>query len=555
MIDYRAPTAELLFAMVHGAGARRMTNWDDEIAGHVLQEAARFVEGEIAPLDPVADASHAVLSDARVHLPPALVAAYGNYRDAGWTTLSADEEYGGQGLPHVLGGALTEMLAGACVSLQMVMALGQAAARAIAVSGSTDQKARYLPRLIRGEWLATMCLTESQAGSDLSTTRTLAEPAGDGSYRIRGEKIFISGGDHDLTQNILHLVLARTPGAPAGVKGLSLFLCPARLDDGSRNAVSCLRLEEKMGMHASPTCQLAFDGARAELLGGEGRGLACMFVMMNTQRIETALQGVGLAEVAGQRARAYAAERLQGKAADGKGPVTINRHADVRRMLLRQIALTEGCRALVYRIQVELELGSNPALVDFLTPVCKAFASDSACEAADLAIQIHGGYGYLTEYRVEQILRDARITRIYEGTNGIQAITLVERLLRQADGAPAAAFITDVEQAISLAVPDMARDLEEALMHWNHAAEIAAGADGERKPAADAFLRLTGLVALGAAWARMEMAADQAPLPARVRAAAQFTRRWLLPECAHLKDIVCSGWDPSEWPDAVFQAP
>ncbi|MBT0964023.1 acyl-CoA dehydrogenase family protein [Denitromonas iodatirespirans] len=551
MIDYRAPTAELLFAMVHGAGARRLANWDEDIAAQVLHEAARFIEAQIAPLDPVGDAAHAALAEGRVRLPPAFVDAYRHLRDAGWTTLSADEAWGGQALPEVLGGAVTEMLAGACVALQMVLTLGPAAVRAIAASGSPAQQARYLPRLVSGQWLATMCLTEAQAGSDLSTTRTLAEPAGDGSYRLRGEKIFISGGDHDLTENILHLVLARTPGAPAGVKGLSLFLCPAVREDGTRNAVACLRLEEKMGMHASPTCQLVFDGAHAEMLGAEGQGLAGMFVMMNAQRIETALQGVGLAEVAAQRSRAYAAQRHQGRLPGESGAVAINRHADVRRMLLQQMVLAQGCRAMVYRTQVELTLGQTPALVDFMTPVCKAFASEAGFEVAHLAIQIHGGYGYLNEYRVEQVLRDVRITSIYEGTNGIQATTLVERLLRQPDGAPAAAFAADVEAAIGVAQPAMAAALRTALAAWQTATDAAL----VRVPlgaATTGFMRLTGLVALGAAWARMEAAAHSAPNPQRTLAAAQYLRDEMLPECRQLADTVCRGCDLGALTDAVF---
>ncbi len=537
MTDYRPPTDNLLFALNHGADAARLPDWDADIVTQVLDAAADFIDGEIAPLDPIGDAIGARLVDGRVRLPAAFVDAYRRYRDAGWIGLTAPETHGGQALPHALGGVLTEMLAGACVSLQMVVALGQAAARTIAASGTPEQQARYLPPLVSGQWLATMCLTEAQAGSDLSAIRTRAEPADDGRYRLHGEKIFISGGDHDLTDNIVHLVLAHTPGAPDGVKGLSLFLSPARHDDGSRNAIACLRLEEKMGMHGSPTCQLAFDGADAEMLGAKGQGLACMFVMMNAQRIETALQAVGLAAVAAQRARAYAAERRQGRDGTGTGQVPINVHADVRRMLLHQSALTEGCRALVYRTQVELDLGQRPALVDFLTPVCKAFASDCASEVADLAIQIHGGYGYLTEYRVEQVWRDARITRIYEGTNGIQANTLVERALRAADGAGARAFAADIEAALVDATPAMAPALSSALSHWQAATDAAL----QRKPlgaAAVIYLRLTGLVALGAAWARMEAAAEHAPNPARTRAAARYAREWLLPECAHLGHLV-----------------
>jgi alkylation response protein AidB-like acyl-CoA dehydrogenase len=450
----------------------------------------------------------------------------------------------------VLASAVSEMLSGACVTFQMILSLGQGAMRAIAANGSRIQQERYLPKLVSGEWLATMCLTEPQAGSDLGLTRTMAEPVGDGRYRLTGSKIFISGGDQNMTDNIVHLVLARTPGAPAGVKGLSLFLCPAMRGEGQRNAVACVRLEEKMGMHSSPTCQMAFDGAEAEMLGTEGQGLAHMFVMMNAERIDVGIQGVGLAEVAGQRSRTYAAERRQGRAEGGSGTVSINRHADVRRMLLTQIALTEGCRALLYRTEVELELKRNAALVDFLTPVCKGFATDSAVESAQLAIQIHGGYGYLKEYRVEQILRDARITPIYEGTNGIQANTLADRVLRI--GASAEAFRGEIADAIAAAQTETKQALRDAMSAWERATEAllarpAAGA------AATSYLRLSGLVAVAAAWARLETAAEHSPNPQRTRSAAAFHRDWLLPECAHLTQLVARNLDLSTAPDEVFQ--
>jgi alkylation response protein AidB-like acyl-CoA dehydrogenase len=549
MIDYRAPVDSILFAMRHGAGAERLPHWDDEIAQQVLREAGRFIDAEIAPLDPVADAEHAVLVDGRVKVPPAFSSAYEKFCAAGWPGLAADEAFGGQGLPQVLAGGVSEMLSGACVTWQMILSLAQGAMRTIAANGDHAQKQCYLPKLVSGEWLATMCLTEPQAGSDLGRIRTTATPQADGSYRIDGGKIFISGGDQDMTENVVHLVLARTPDAPAGVKGLSLFIAPAVLPDGTRNRLACVRVEDKMGMHASPTCQMAFDGAWAERLGGEGEGLARMFVMMNAERLDVGLQGVGLAEVAGQRARAYAVERQQGR--DENGPCAIVRHADVQRMLLEQIALAEGCRALLYRTEVELELGQNLALVDFLTPVCKAFATDAAVQAAQLAIQIHGGYGYLKEYRVEQILRDARITPIYEGTNGIQAQTLADRLLKMKGGALAQAFADDLARAIVLATPATAAALTTAFAHWQTAAaallpRLASGV------AATAFMRLTGLLAVGGAWARLEDAADDSPNPARTRAAAAFYRDWLLADCGQLAERVVQGLELPPDIAAVF---
>ncbi|MCX7176590.1 MAG: acyl-CoA dehydrogenase [Proteobacteria bacterium] len=550
-MDYRSPIDDFLFTLRHGAGVERLPHWEEETARQVLAESARFIEGEIAPLDPVGDATPAQLVDGRVRVAPRFVSAYASYRDAGWGGLAVAAEYGGQELPHVLAAVISEMLAGACASFQMIVSLAHGAMRAITANGSPQQCARYMPLLASGEWLATMCLTEPQAGSDLGLISTLAEPAADGGWRITGSKIFISGGDQNMTDNILHLVLARTPGAARGVKGLSLFLCPAALADGQRNAVSCVRLEEKLGLHASPTCQMAFDGARAELLGAEGQGLAHMFVMMNAQRLDVAVQATGLAEIAGQRSRAYAAERRQGRAGDLPSPAPIQRHADVRRMLLTQMALTEGCRALILRTCVTLELGDNPALVDFLTPVCKAFTTDCAVEAAQLAIQIHGGYGYLREYRVEQILRDARITQIYEGTNGIQAATLADRVLRLNNAEAAKAFRAEIAAALALAPGATADALSVALAHWEAAVTAllkrhAAGAGATR------FMRLTGLVAVGAAWARLEAAADAAPRPQRTLAAAAFFRDWLLPECGILAESLMNYTDFAAEPEEVF---
>ncbi|MES2262724.1 MAG: acyl-CoA dehydrogenase [Pseudomonadota bacterium] len=527
-MNYLAPVPAILFALRQAADVARLPGWDDGLAEQVLSEAARFINAEISPLDALVDEAGVTLEAGRVKLAPALVQAYQRYRDGGWSGLTGPEEFGGQALPHVLASAISEMIAGACMSFQMLVGLPPAAARVIELAGTAGQRLRYLPPLISGEWLSSMCLTEPQAGSDLGRIACQARPDGHG-YTLHGGKIFISGGDHDATGNIVHLVLARTPQAPAGVKGLSLFVAPAVLPDGERNAITCVTVERKMGLHGSPTCQLAFDGAQAELLGSEGDGLALMFGMMNAARIEVALQGVGLAEIATQRAWRYASERLQGRGAGGPGPVPLTEHADVQRMLLTQAALGEGCRALIYRVAVEHALHHDSPLVNFLTPVCKAFASDCGVEAAQLAIQVHGGYGFLQEYRVEQILRDARITQIYEGANGIHAAALSERMLRIDGGAPASAFRVFVQQAMELALPETANKLQCALAAWDQATGVQRQAPAGMQ--AYDYLRLTGLLAVGAAWARMEAAAEHAPHPERTRAAARFYREWLLPEC------------------------
>ena len=538
MLDYRSPVADILFALRAAAGADRLPGWDDDLARTVLDQAGRLVDEVVAPLDPLGDTHPARLEDGRVRLPPGFAAAYALYRDGGWPGLAVAEAEGGQGLPHVLAGAVSEMLSGACLSFQMLLSLGQGALRTLGANGSPAQKARWMGRLASGDWLATMCLTEPQAGSDLARIRCLARPDPAGGWRLSGGKVFISGGDQDLTGRALHLVLARTPDAPPGLRGLSLFLCPSELEDGRRNAVSVLRLEDKMGLHASPTCQMAFDEAWAELIGAPGEGLARMFTMMNAERLDVAAQGIGLAEIAGQRSRAYAAQRHQGRTGPGAGPDPIAAHPDIRRALLTQLALALGGRAMLYRVLVELELGTNPALVEIMTPICKAFCTDAGCEAADHAIQIHGGYGYLREYRVEQILRDARITRIYEGSNGIQGMTLVGRLLTLDDGACRRAFHAEIAAAAE-GPAEWREDLTRAVAAWEAAASALLTAPEPGYQAAD-FLRLSGLLAFAAAWARLLACAAAAPSPARIRQGADFVRRWMLPEC-HLLAARCVG--------------
>jgi len=551
MIDYRAPVDDMLFALRHGAEAARLDDWDDELASEILVQAGRFIDAEIAPLDPIADSEPCDLADGRVKMPPAFVTAYARYCEAGWPGIASPEDYGGMGLPHALGSAVSEMLSGACVTFQMILSLAQAGIRAVLINGSDEQKQRYLPRLASGEWLATVCLTEAQAGSDLAQVRTRATQEADGRWRIDGGKVFISGGDQDMSDGILHLVLARTPEAGEGTRGLGLFLCPAALDDGTRNGVSVVRLEEKMGMHASPTCQLAFDGAMAEIVGAPGEGLPRMFTMMNAERLDVAIEGIGLAEVAAQRARHHAGERMQGRApGSGRATDPIHRHSDVQRMLFTQLALAHGCRAMAYRTDVELQLDPANPLVELMTPVCKAFCTDAAVTSADLAIQVHGGYGYCREYRVEQVLRDARITPIYEGTNGIQAMTLAGRVLHGRANA-ADAFAAEIA-GVANAGGAMGGALANALTHWQRATEVVRGLN-DPGFAAIAYLRLTGLVALSAVWARMEANAEASPNPARTRAVGAFVRDWMLSEAGPLADRV--GAPPPPTDEAVFAYP
>jgi alkylation response protein AidB-like acyl-CoA dehydrogenase len=554
MIDYRVPLADILFTLEHVAGAARIPGWDSGLVGDVLTHGARFIDEVIAPLDAAADTEGVKLVDGRVRLPKIFHAAFAQFRDAGWQGLSTDSEFGGQGLPGLAASAFSEMLAGACHSFHMATSLGQGAIRTLAVNAPEAMKAQWIPRLAACDWLATMCLTEPQAGSDLSLVRTTATPDKDG-WRINGGKIFISGGDQDFTGKVLHLVLARTADAPPGVRGLSLFLAPSHHEDGSANGISVVRIEEKMGLHAAATCQMAFENAKAVMIGAPGEGLKRMFTLMNIQRLDVALQGVSLTECASQRSLAYAASRRQGRHGNSNETAMIVQHDDIRRMLLTQKAYALGGRAMCYTALADLESQGNSSLGDIMTSVCKVFCTEGVVEAANHAIQIHGGYGYLKEYRVEQILRDARITQIYEGTNGIHASTLASRLAK--DGRSLPAFDADLERALGIARESgndaTAQALGAAIEDWRRA---AASVTASQHPNAIAFhfMRLTGLVAFGAAWARLEAAADKSATPETIRTLAEFVRTFILPETSHLAHMCAQPLRLDNVPPTIFAA-
>ena len=498
MTPFQAPVDEILFSL-EVAGAARLPDWDAELVREVVTQFARFAEGEIAPADEPGDRQGCTLEQGRVRMPPAMVAAYRALTGQGWHALALPEAAGGQAMPGPVLAATSEIFAGASHALQMVTALVPGAARTIARFGTPDQQARWLPHLGSGDWLATMALTEAGAGSDLSGIRCRAARDGDG-WRVEGEKIFISGGDQDLTPRILHLVLART--APGGTGGLSLFLVPSHDQSGTRAPISVTRIEEKLGLHASPTCQMLYDSAPAELLGAEGCGLRAMFTMMNHARLDVGLQGVAHAARAGRIARAYAATRRQGRAPGHDGAAPLDAHADVRRMLDRAQALEIGSRALCHLAAVTLAAGDAPDLVEMLTPICKWAGTRAGIEAADLGIQVLGGYGYLREYRVEQVWRDARITAIYEGANGIQAQTLATRLLAR-------------PQAVA-AFAALLAELPEVLAAWQAACRQMQAAP-DPAPAAHAFMALTAEAALALVWHRLERAAAGAPDPQGLR--------------------------------------
>lgn len=426
------------------AASERFANAGDDVVDAVLEGVGQFAAGEWAPLDRAGDTVGAKWTEDGVVMPDGYVAAYKAYVEGGWGTIGSPEDFGGQGMPFALSTAVLDTLGTANLGFALAPTLTVGAIEALIHHGSDEQRRLYLPKLATGEWTGTMNLTEPQAGSDVGALKTRAEPAGEGNWSIKGTKIFISFGDHDMADNIVHLVLARTPDAPAGTKGLSLFLVPKyRLDadgnPGAFNDVRVVSIEHKMGLHASPTCVLSFgdhDDCIGELIGAEGGGIAAMFTMMNNARLNVGLQGVQVAEAATQRAVAYARERVQSARAgsSSREPVAIIEHPDVRRMLLRMKAQTQAARALVYYAAGQVDratLGDQEARwrVDLVTPLAKAHGTDIGCEVSSLGIQVHGGMGYIEETGAAQHFRDARITPIYEGTNGIQAADLVGRKL------------------------------------------------------------------------------------------------------------------------------
>jgi alkylation response protein AidB-like acyl-CoA dehydrogenase len=461
MADYKPPLEDIRFVLTNLVDLASLADVD-EVMG-LLEEAGRFFATEIAPTNRPGDLEGVQLTDGVVRTPAAFPAAYRRYVDAGWNAVPFDPEYGGGGFPWVVAIALQEMLTSSNMAFSMAPLLTQGAIDLLHHHASEDQKARFLPKMITGEWTATMNLTEPQAGSDVGAVRTKAEPNDDGSWSITGTKIFISFGEHDMTDNIVHLVLARTPGAPPGTKGISCFIVPKVLEDGTRNAVTCVGVEHKMGIHASPTCVMSYEGARGELIGDEHQGMRFMFTMMNNARLSVGLEGLALGERALQDARAYASERLQGRgpgAAPGEQSPIVE-HADVRRMLLLMRSLVEAMRALVY-LDAEAVSRGDTELADILTPITKGWCTDMGVEVTSLAVQVFGGAGYVEESGVAQHYRDARIPPIYEGTNGIQAMDLVGRKLPMRGGDAMRELIARMGDGAGPALADAVAALGEA---------------------------------------------------------------------------------------------
>ena len=558
-MTYRAPVRDLMFALTEIVGVDRLMgdgaypDLDRDTLAAVLEAAGTMAADVLAPLNQAGDRAGATYQNGRVTAAPGFAAAYKAFADGGWTSLAADPAFGGQGLPKALELAVFETLHAANMAFSLCPMLTQGAIEAIHAHGSDRQKQLYLPRMIAGEWTGAMNLTEPQSGSDLGTLRTRAEPDGDGGYRLHGQKIFITWGDHDCTDNIVHLVLARLPDAPAGSRGISLFLAPKILvgDDGTMGEANALRpggIEHKLGIHASPTCIMLFEGAKAELVGEPNQGLAHMFTMMNAARLNVGMEGVGIAERAYQQALAFAQERRQGRSAwTNEASAPLFDHPDVRRMLAGMKARIEAARALCLLTAVSADLARvAPSAEDravarlreeVLTPIAKAWSTDLGVEVASLGVQIHGGMGFIEETGAAQHYRDARIAPIYEGTNGIQAIDLAGRKLGLEGGAGMAALIADIRADAETLFDHKTAGMEPLGQRLNFAADALEDATtwiAARRGAPDGlagatpYLKLAGeviggwLLARGALAAADGRAGDKAYGEARIALARHY---------------------------------
>ena len=567
MASYKAPVAEIDFVLNEVLNLGELNHLPafadatpDVIQG-VIDEAAKFIERELAPLNHQGDQVGCQFKDGEVRVPPGFVEVYKQFVAGGWVGLANPAEFGGQGLPYTLSKVVGEMVCSANVAFELYIGLTQDCFEAILASGTEELKQTYCHRLGTGEWTGTMCMTEPQAGSDVGAVKARALPQADGSYLIEGQKIFITSGEHRMADNIIHFVLARLPDSPRGVKGLSTFVVPKYLVNadgslGERNPLRAVSIEEKMGMHASCTCTMAFDGARGWMVGQPNQGIQNMFVMMNLARIMVGYQGLGLCELATQNAIRYAQERKQGKAFSGSEAII--EHPDVRRMLLHMKTVTEAARVMAYETAMHMDLAHHHPdatrreaaqdWVELATPLVKAFCTDSAVELGSLAIQVYGGHGYIREHGIEQIARDAKILCLYEGTNGIQAMDLVRRKLMLHGGRLPHRFFTAVRADLAagpewVSAPlSRAVDELEACTRWLQQSF-------KQQPNDAAFgcvdyLRAFSLTYLGWNWLRMHRAAEaggDSRLKARKRATTSYFIGRLLPQVHSLCGVVRSG--------------
>jgi alkylation response protein AidB-like acyl-CoA dehydrogenase len=589
---YKAPLDDMRFVLHELYDSKTVAElpgyeeFTPELMDSVLEEAAKFSEGVLFPLNQSGDLEGCTYENGVVRTPAGFKEAYKSFAEGGWTAMASAPEFGGQGMPIASSMFVEEMLCSANVAFGLYPGLSHGAYLALYHHGSEEQKQTYLPNIVSGKWSGTMCLTEPHCGTDLGMLRTKAVPNDDGSYSLTGNKIFISAGEHDLTENIIHLVLARLPDAPVGVKGISLFVVPKFIvkDDGSvgpRNGVNCTSIEHKMGIKASATCSMSFDEAKGWLVGEPHKGLRAMFTMMNTERLSVGIQGLGVAEVAYQNAVNYARERIQGRSLTGAknpekqaDPILV--HPDVRRMLLTMRAYIEGCRALSGWVAREIDVlhrstDEDAKLIadDFtalLTPVVKALFTDLGFEIASTALQCYGGHGYIRDHGMEQYVRDARISMIYEGANGVQALDLVGRKLPQEGGRLLTRFLDPVmefldanadEDGMEPFIAPVQQALEHLQMATGFVMEAGMSNQDEIGAASVDYLRLFGLVALGFMWARMAKIAlpkaeDGGFYQAKIGTAKFFMQR-LLPQTGALLAAIQSGSEVMmEFADAAF---
>jgi alkylation response protein AidB-like acyl-CoA dehydrogenase len=590
-MTYRAPISDMLLALNHGAGlqaavkAGHYGDFDHDIAAAVLEEAGRFASDVLAPLNVIGDEHGIKLDDGKVTTAPGWPDAYKRWTEAGWNAVSGPEAFGGQGLPLAINAVCTEIWSASNIAFGLCPLLTLSAIEALDAHGSDDLKKIYLEKLVSGEWPGTMQLTEPQAGSDVGALRTRAERAGDGSYRIKGTKIFITYGEHDMSDNIVHFVLARLPDAPAGTKGISLFLIPKFLVNadgslGARNDIFASGIEHKLGMHAAPTCTMTMGdhgGAIGYLIGEENRGMSCMFTMMNQARLGVGLEGVGIADRAYQQALAFAQERRQGRAVGKKGegsdPIIV--HPDVKRMLMQMRALTAAARTICYATAVALDVSVRAtdaktrslaaARGALLTPIAKAFSTDIGNEVTSLGVQVHGGMGFIEETGAAQHYRDARITAIYEGTNGIQSIDLVTRKLAANNGEAVWALLDElagivkrVEVSNDPAFGTTGTKLRDALASLDRTSrwllERVASAPNEALAGATPYLRLFGSTLGGCMLANEALAARTLGEgdPQRYVTLARFFAENVSVQAASLERTVMDSAEAVNGADAVL---
>lgn len=584
MPGYKTPLRDMRFVyseLFDPAELQALPGFEEvssELVETILEEAGKFCESELQPLNRSGDEAGCQFEGGQVITPPGFKAAYQAYCENGWSAITAAPEHGGQGLPKIIGAMIEEIICAANMSFGLYPGLTTGAYNALLRHASDALKQVYLPKMATGQWSGAMCLTEAHCGTDLGLLRTKAEPQADGSYRVTGTKIFISSGEHDLTENIIHLVLARTPDAPVGIKGISLFLVPKFLPDtqgevGVRNGVACGSIEHKMGIKASATCVMNFDAATGYLVGTLHKGMQAMFVMMNAARMGVGMQGLGLSEVAYQNAVTYARDRLQGRSLKGAvqpdkpaDPLWV--HPDVRRMLLTMRAYTEGNRMLALWVARKLDMSmhaSNPVqgqqaedFVALMTPIMKAFLTDCGSEIANLGVQIYGGHGYIREWGMEQFVRDARITQIYEGTNGIQALDLVGRKMSAHVGRNLRPFFHEVAAYLEQKSSDTRDEMQPLIMGLAKAfgrlqtvtgwmAEKGLSNPEEGAGAATDYLRLFALTALAYLWARAaeialeKRAGDEAVFYQAKLDTARFYYERILPQTGALMSMIMSG--------------